>query len=331
MRCQFIFIFLFLQAKCLMCLSQVQEKFLNYQYTKSTASSASYYCFVKNEDSIAVENCYYTGTKTLMSKNYFKDTALRQIIKSYYYYPNQRLSWTSLYASNTSISVSYHYNGYTKDSSLLSFTPILTTDTLTNKRRFNRNYKYWNWHSNGNIADSAYSINDSVMIYRSWHDNEMPSSAGYLINPFYPIGEWKYYHPTGNLSSIILYDKKSKIIQAEYYDIEGRLLSDSLILDKPATFKKKKNAWSNYVDNNLYWPKGYKIINGDTATVVVNYTISNTGKVEDVYIAVPFNPAFDEIVVNLVKSSPRWNPRIECNRAIKETKSQTVTFSNKPK
>ncbi len=327
MKLVFTFL-LVLFCNCL--LAQEKEVFLNINRDTVNASAASYYCKIFENDSIKKETCYYTGSKTLASKAQYNKIPN---ITSYYntayktYFPNGNVSTIDTFYNGYRIYKSYHYNGVLKDSVFRIYYYTIDANSL---REDKVGIREWKWYSNGSIEDSTYNFNDTVLVYRSWHDNAMPGSAGYLDVNFKKISKWKYYHSNGNISAIIDY-KKDKIINAMHYDINGKLLPDTLLANKPASFKKKKNAWSNYVDNNLYWPKGYKIINGDTATVVVNYTISNTGKVEDVYIAVPFNPAFDEIVVNLVKSSPRWSPRIECNRAIKETKSQTVTFSNKPK
>ena len=54
--------------------------------------------------------------------------------------------------------------------------------------------------------------------------------------------------------------------------------------------------------------------NNDKAVVVVQMTINEDGKPENVEVFTPLFPAFDKIAVDVIRKCPIWKPRISHNR-----------------
>jgi protein TonB len=108
-------------------------------------------------------------------------------------------------------------------------------------------------------------------------------------------------------------------------------LTDTSNRDRPALFRNRPDSWKRYVENNLQWPRGVKLVNTDTITVVVMATIDEAGNVTDAYVSVPFHPLFDKEVLRVVKRSPKWTPAISHNRYIKYWLVEAVDFVGRPK
>ncbi len=101
---------------------------------------------------------------------------------------------------------------------------------------------------------------------------------------------------------------------------------DTSGVNKNFSFQKDSNDWLNWLSKKLYWPTGYQFTNGDQAVVVLEITLNEEGKAENVEVATPFHPAFDKIALDVVRRSPHWNPRISHNRKVKAVFRQPVTF-----
>jgi hypothetical protein len=55
--------------------------------------------------------------------------------------------------------------------------------------------------------------------------------------------------------------------------------------------------------------------------------IDEEGKVQDAYVSTPFNPAFDDIALDVIKHSPAWKAAVSHNRKIRQPQGQAVIFS----
>ena len=147
-------------------------------------------------------------------------------------------------------------------------------------------------------------------------------SVGHKID-----GLWKFYHYNGKISSLETY-KDSNLIDKKHFDEEGILMNDTTNHDRPARFPDNENDWIKYLKKNIYFPVFQKIINGDSAVVVVTFTVNEDGMVENVFTSTTFSEKFDRKAEDVIKESPQWYPAIEHNRKVKCLFTQVVTFKN---
>ncbi|ANH80797.1 hypothetical protein A8C56_07215 [Niabella ginsenosidivorans] len=60
--------------------------------------------------------------------------------------------------------------------------------------------------------------------------------------------------------------------------------------------------------------------------VIVNFSVSEEGNIEDVYVSTSLHPVFDAIAEKVIKRSPKWIPALSKNRHIRSYMKQPVTF-----
>ncbi|MBK6379173.1 MAG: hypothetical protein IPF72_05280 [Chitinophagaceae bacterium] len=281
-------------------------------------SMARFIAVVTQTDSGWLRSDIYIATKKLCMEGLFKDSSCL-IPNGWFrhYYTNGNLSSERRFINGVSEGTSfmYHYNGMIKDS-MVYIKGVLTGTSKS-------------WHNNGYIADSVVYSNDSAALHVSWFDNGMPSSGGKTINRL-PEGKWRYYHRNGNLAALEEY-KAGKQVSRIYFDEAGMQLTDTSSRDRRALFRGSRAKWRRYVENNLQWPGGVKLVNTDTITVVVMATIDEAGNVTDAYVEVPFHPLFDKEVLRVVKRSPKWIPAISHNRYVKDWLFEPVDFIDRRK
>jgi hypothetical protein len=181
------------------------------------------------------------------------------------------------------------------------------------------------WHANGYPSDSVSYRPDGVSVHVSWFDNGNPSSAGYKINDSLH-GKWTFFHKNGNPSAIEKYDH-GKLISRQYFDEQGKEMTDTSNHDHQAAFTGGQKAWLKYMLSKLYFPDQYKILNADKAVVVVDATIDEDGNITEPEISSPFYPAFNQIALKMMKGSPKWEPAVSHNRRVKFHIRQPVTFA----
>ena len=231
----------------------------------------------------------------------------------YYFYPNKNVQRTGSYVSGKKEGVwlEFYFNGLLSDSG-----------------SFQKNKPVGlkiGWYSNGYISDSAVYEPDGSAIEMGWFDNGRPSYSGRLVADYKRQGKWQFFHKSGAVSAIESYDN-GKLIGKKYFDEKGTEM-DTTTNDKHASPKGGKEGWRKYLGKSVYYPRGVKIVNAEKVSVVVTATVNEEGDIEDAYVSVPFARDFDDIALKAIKNSPKWDPEIKHNRAVKSTIRQTVTFA----
>ena len=176
------------------------------------------------------------------------------------------------------------------------------------------------------MADSSVFNLDGSGVSVSWFDNGQPSSAGRFSAGRSMNGKWQFFHKNGKVSSVEIYEK-GKLLSNQYFDEEGNPMPEAVIIDKQASFTGGLEGWKKFIAKQLYFPSPYKIVNADKAIVVVEGVVDEDGKMTDVEVFNPFDPAFDKIAVNALRRSPKWTPAVNHNRKVKYKIRQVVTFS----
>ena len=294
--------------------AQQSEFYYDYNWKICTPENARFYSTVKKTDSGWLRNDYFiAGIKPQMQAIY-EDSAckIQNGICKYYSangYPSS--IGKRVHNKREGVCVSYYSNGMMSDSAFYH------NDVPAGNR--------FMWHRNGYLSDSIAHVNDSMDVHIAWFDDGGIAFAGYLLrNKMH--GKWKFYHHNGNISAEETYDKgtaQSKV----YYNEDGTNETDTLKANREVSFKKGGiPAWRKYLVKSLYWPPGYKLTNSNLVTVGIDFIINEEGKIENVEVAIPFYPQFDNIAVKIISSSPQWEPAIEHNRKVKSIFRQPVTF-----
>lgn len=292
---------------------QIKSKFYNWKWEECESYDARFLRITKRTDSGWYCADYFVTTKKPQMTGCYEDSSLkiRNGVFSYYFASgNLQSTGRYLHGKKEGAWILYHYNGMKYDSSFYSGGKKTGT--------------WLAWHNNGYRSDSTVLNADNSGTTEGWYDNGNIAYSG-SYKDRHMNGEWKFYHMNGNIASQEVYELgklKSKI----FYDETGKQSGDTSNIDRDAEYKGGERKWRNYLLNNLQWPEGYSIKNTDEITIVLTAKIDADGKVQEVYVDIPFGKAFDDEAVRVMKNSPAWNPRISHNRRISDYIKQPITF-----
>lgn len=307
-------LFLFAAINSLSLAAQKTTTFYDFYWKPTNVDRARYYSELEKTDSGWLRRDFYINTLKLQMQALYKDSACK-IQQGYalYFHPNGTPSSIGRFENNKreGVVVRYHSNG-------------MIFDSATYKEDRPVGNRYY-WHRTGFMSDSISHVNDSTDVHIAWFDDGALSFAGYTLwNK--KNGKWKYFHRNGNLAGIEVFDK-GKVVQKEYFNVDGTAQPDTAKANSDPVFKKGgKEGWIRFLEKNSYWPPGLKLVNTNTVTVGVQFTINEEGKIENIEMYSPFLPAFDKIAMEIVRISPAWIPALANNRKIKFTLRQPITF-----
>ncbi len=304
---------------CMTVISQAQrtEMLYDLHWQPASFANARYASVTVKTDSGWLRHDYYLPKRSLQMKGLYKDSAcLFKHGQFYYLYDDGKPELIGNYSDNKKdgLWLGYHPNGMIRDSTHYDSGEIVGASVQ--------------WYSSGFISDSTnYGANGAVQI--SWYEDGKPSAAGRLNYLNMPTGKWKYYHPNGQVSAEELFEMgrlKDKI----YYTEEGLPLSDTTDRTRAAQFKGGVSRWTDYLGSHLFWPTGYSLANTDRVEIGVKFRIDENGLVKDVYLFAPFESIFNDIVLRVIRNSPKWEPAIAHNRRVSYQHAQTITFTMNP-
>ena len=294
--------------------AQKKTAFYDFYWKPTAVDQARFYSVTEKTDSGWLRRDYYINGMQIQMEALYKDSACTiQHGHAYYFHPNGK---PSIIGSKTDdklngVCVSYYSNG-------------MLADSATYKNNIPVGCRY-SWHRNGFMSDSTGHANDSMDVQITWYDDGAISSAGYWLKNK-KQGKWQYWHRNGNLAGLELYNH-GKLIDRQYFEPDKSLQPDTAKANSAATFKKGgSEGWKKYVARSSYWPPNTKLVNTNSVTVGVQFTINEEGKPENIEIYCPFLPQFDNAAIDIIKTSPAWNPAIAQNRKIKTTLRQPITF-----
>lgn len=309
-----VFITAVLLISCTYLFGQTIEKYYTYNWKECNADEARFYSTIQNTDSGYVRKDYFLHERSMQMMGKYKDKECK--VKDgyfHYYHPNKMLDAIGKYENNEKEGLWLHSypHGSLMDSGVYSKGNITGT--------------YLSWHSNGFMRDSFVIEDEGKGVQITWFDNGNISSAGFLVN-YSNYGTWKYYHKNGQVSSKETYQNKV-VVDKQYFNESGEIIIDTTNKDRDAVFPGGNKAWVKYLLKQIYFPSQFKIVNADQAVVVVNFTINEDGKLEDVEVSTPFYPDFDKIAKNAIMKCPGWLPAINHNRKVKSMMRQPITFA----
>lgn len=297
--------------------AQTIEHYYDYAGKPSEPEEAISYSLVIRTDTGWYRRDYYTREKKLQMAGLYQDRDCTIPNGSFlYFYPNKQLSSSGKFAGGKKegLWLRYHPNGMPQDStSFYNGQPVGIQ---------------LSWHPNGYPRDSSVYRPDGSGAGISWFNNGELSAAGFFSAGRRPDRKWLYFHKNGKPSCTETYDK-GKLISRQHFDESGTLLADTTDIETEATFPGGVEAWSKYLQKKLYFPTQYKFKNGQKAVVVVSFTVSEEGTVEDVYVSTSLHPDFDRIAERVITQSPKWIPARSKNRHIRSYRKQPVVFGQK--
>lgn len=296
--------------------AQTTERLYNYKWEQCDAASASFYSLTVKTDSGYYRRDFYIRDAQLQMSGLYLDSICDEKNGFFtFYYPDGGVKSSGKYVNNELDGpwVSFHYNKVRSDSAMYS----------KGKRTGTSLY----WHTNGTLRDSLALKDDQAYSLVSWFSNGQLSAKGDFAANLDKIGRWDYYHKNGQPSGIE-YFENGKRVSSQYFDDQGNISQDTSGIIRIASFKGGEKKYRRYLQNKLHFPKGYKISNASSANVVVTFTVTEEGKIEDVYTCVPFDHRFDAIVEKVVKHFPDWIPARNNNRNINMQLSLPVKFNN---
>jgi TonB family protein len=295
--------------------AQKTEQLYDYNWKLTTdPGKARYYGVSEKRDSIWIRQDYFIREMKLQMMGSYKD-AENKIAHGmfYFYHPNGVLASTGEYVDGkkNGLWTGYHNTGMMKDSIVyVNGNPAGTAIS---------------WFADGYISDSTVYNEDGSGLSVSWFSNGSPAHAGIYSTGRKKQGKWKYFHRNGNPSSVEIFDN-GKLLSKEYFDEDGKPLSDTTSRDRDAAFPGGDNGWKKYLSKRMSFPARWVITGGDRVTVVVDFTVDEDGKVENAVVTAPVHPELDKQALDIIMKSPKWIPAISHNRRVKAFRRQPLTF-----
>jgi antitoxin component YwqK of YwqJK toxin-antitoxin module len=296
--------------------AQKVEKFYDEHWHETDPHIACFYSVGEQTDSGWHRRDYYIHASSLQMNGYFTDSTCKtQTGKFSFYYANKRLEYRGRYQNGQKEGLweSFYGNGMLQDSTVYAGGKPVGVSL--------------GWYRNGFPADSANWNADGSGLKVSWFENGNPASAGRYAEGGKQHGKWQYFHDDGKISAIELYDH-GVLKNKSYFDDRGVPVTDTTDKTQAAAFPGGQAAWIKFISNVLYFPPGYKILNGEQIVVEISATIDEQGNVKDVEVVLPFQPDFDKIALAGVKKSPKWVPAQNHNRNVAQEIRQPIVFHN---
>lgn len=294
---------------------QKTEKYFDYQWRETVATHARFYSIIEKTDSGWRRRDYYLHSLTLRMEGLYTDSSCKIPSGHFrYIHPTRVAEETGAYRGGRKqgLWLCYYSDG------LLSDSTVYDNGNPAGIRT--------SWYRNGYIRDSASYNPDGSGIHIGWFANGNPSFTGRYSAGYKKYGKWTYFYKAGGTSATEVYDAQGRLQEKRFFDEKGAPLADTSGGDRAPSFPGGESAWSLYLSRSLYLPAQNKPANGDEATVVIEATIGEDGRVADTEVKIPFYPAFDKIALEAVQHSPGWLPGIDHHRPVQATVRLSVTF-----
>lgn len=136
-------------------------------------------------------------------------------------------------------------------------------------------------------------------------------------------GEWTGYYPSGKIAGKASFTA-GKQTSVHLFNEDGSGRADT-VFHRESRFPGGIIPYREFLARNLHFPKAaYKrMVDG---TVVVQFTISTTGKVVEPEVVVPVEEHLDAEALRVIKKMPDWEPEVVGGVAVESYKKQPVVF-----
>ncbi|RYG42156.1 MAG: hypothetical protein EOO01_23645, partial [Chitinophagaceae bacterium] len=246
--------------------AQKTESYYDFYWKPSSPENARYFSTLEKTDSGWLRQDFYVHSQKLQMRALYADEGCKVNNGDYFYFHANGLPSSvgrMIKSKQEGVCMRYHSNGMPLDSA------FYRNGQVVDKR--------FRWHRNGFPSDSINRINDSMQVQIGWFENGAPAYGGFLLHNKRDR-KWKYFHPNGQMSAAIVYEKGEQA-SAEYFDEAGKLLTDTSAVNREANYKSGEDGWRKYLGKKLYWPNDLQFSTPASVTVGITFTVDETGKV----------------------------------------------------
>lgn len=114
-------------------------------------------------------------------------------------------------------------------------------------------------------------------------------------------------------------------VQPDDEEIEEEAIPFQIVETKPSFRGGDANAFSEWVNGQLVYPKDAKEDNIQ-GRVLLQFTVDTSGRVTNVRVLKSVCPSIDAEAVRVVSKSPKWSPGKQRGRAVRVTYTFPVIF-----
>lgn len=179
------------------------------------------------------------------------------------------------------------------------------------------------WHPNGHLSDSGMiKQNLKTGVWKSWYNTGQTESEGFY-NDGIRDSAWHWYHENGKPSTTELY-RQNKLQDLTCFDTTGSTTGSNCRIDGTPC-PENALSFDQFIRDNLLYPDkaAKRGIEGD---VSFEFIITKEGKLTRINFTNESNALFQEEIIRLLKSVPKWDPAVSHNRNIDYLYSYTVPF-----
>ena len=126
-------------------------------------------------------------------------------------------------------------------------------------------------------------------------------------------------------TGVEIQEYKEAEVEEEEVEEEEEAIPFQLVEQKPSFNGGDANEFSKWVNSRLVYPEIAKE-NGVQGRVTLQFTVEADGRVTNVKVLRGVDPALDAEAVRVVKTSPKWKPGRQRDRAVKVTYTFPVIF-----
>jgi TonB family protein len=246
---------------------------------------------------------------------YFTDPECKNFDGTYKaIYKDGKTKELGLYSQNKKLGVwrSWYENGRLADSALYN-NGFITGLGLT-------------WDTSGKILDSLiFGEGGNGESYGYWNNGFPRESGPYSSGK--KNGKWTYYYKTGVRCQEVNYLADSAMSYL-CYDEMGNPQVKNCVYEQEASFPGGDDKWRKYLAKKLTaakYPKEY--YQGRISGIaVIQFIVDINGELQNIKVIQSVHPELDQIAMNVIRNSPKWNHAIQYNRPVKAYRRQPITF-----
>ncbi len=140
-----------------------------------------------------------------------------------------------------------------------------------------------------------------------------------------PTGEWKFYFPNGQMSSLETYENGNRV-REDYWNENGTSLINKSAGERLLpSFSGGQLFMSEYLKKNLQYP-AEAIASRIAGKVVVSFWVNEDGSIGEPKIEESLGAVFDSAVLKMINEMPNWLPARHHNRPAKQMYILPVAF-----
>ncbi len=183
------------------------------------------------------------------------------------------------------------------------------------------------WDSSGHLVDSTMYVHGVKIIASTFGYDEKGRLRSFDVFDIKNNKEQKFvYNDSGNVASEINFTGNTGIIR--YYR-EGKIKLDTVYSKEEidASFPGGERQWNLFIKLKIEQKIDKLTRDNRSGTCRVRFIVDKEGNVSNVEALTMKGSVLAEVVVNAIKSGPKWNPAMQYGRPVNAYREQPVTFT----